>query len=60
MEYRQRLKNYKRIIIKVGTTSLTYENGKFNLRKMERFAKVLTDLRNRDIDVVLGRHSRRR
>lgn len=53
MEYRQRLKDYKRIIIKVGTTSLTYKNGKFNLQKMERFARVLTDLRNRDIDVVL-------
>ncbi len=53
MDYRERIQNYKRIIIKVGTTSLTYENGRFNLKKMERLARVLTDLRNRGIDVVL-------
>ena len=33
MNYRGKLKDFKRIVVKVGTTSLTYSNGKFNLKK---------------------------
>jgi len=47
------LSDYKRIVIKIGTTSLTYENGKMNLQQMERFAWVLTDLKNQGMDVIL-------
>ncbi|MDR1066011.1 MAG: glutamate 5-kinase [Clostridiales bacterium] len=43
----------KRIIIKIGTTSLTYPNGRINLRRIERIAWVLTDLRNQGKEVIL-------
>jgi glutamate 5-kinase len=50
---REELKFAKRIVIKIGTTSITYENGNINLRKMEQLAKILTDLRNSGKEVVL-------
>jgi len=51
--YRDRLRDYKRIAVKVGTTSLTYDNGCMNLKKIENLAWVLTDLKNRGKDVIL-------
>lgn len=53
MDYRDNLKNHKRIVIKVGTTSLTYPNGKMDLKRIERLAWVLSDLRNQGKDVIL-------
>ena len=32
---REALKNLKRVVVKVGTSTLTYENGKLNLRRIE-------------------------
>lgn len=46
-------KNCKRIVIKVGTATITYPNGSLNLKRMEELAWVLTDLRNRGMDVAL-------
>ena len=43
----------KRIVVKVGTSTLTYENGKINLRRVDTLCKVLSDLRNCGHDVVL-------
>lgn len=45
--------NLKRIVIKVGTSSLTYETGKINIRKIEELVRVVADLSNRGIQVVL-------
>lgn len=53
MDYRQQLKNHKRVIVKVGTTSLTYPNGALNLQQIEKFAWVLTDLHNQGKEVIL-------
>lgn len=44
---------YKRIIIKIGTNTITYPNGTLNLRLIERLSWVLTDLHNQGRDVVL-------
>ena len=52
MDY-SNFKNLKRIVIKVGTSSLTYETGKINIKKIERLVRVISDLRNRGIEVVL-------
>ncbi len=52
MDY-SRFKNLKRIVIKVGTSSLTYETGKINIKKLERLVRVISDLRNRGIEVAL-------
>jgi glutamate 5-kinase len=43
----------KRIVIKVGTSTLTYENGRMNLRRMETLCKVLSDLQNSGREIVL-------
>ncbi|MDF2588378.1 MAG: glutamate 5-kinase [Anaerocolumna sp.] len=48
------LKNKKRIVIKIGSSSLTHaETGSLNLSKMEKLVRVLTDLRNQGKDVIL-------
>ncbi len=45
--------SYKRVVIKIGTSTLTYQNSKINLKIMDRLARVLTDLRNQGLEVVL-------
>ena len=46
MNYRERLKDKKRIVIKIGSSSLTHsETGRLNLRKLEVLARELSDLR---------------
>lgn len=52
MDYK-RLTQVKRVVIKVGTSSLTYETGKLNIKKIESIVRVVSDLRNRGIEVVL-------
>ena len=42
MNYRERLKDKKRIVIKIGSSSLTHsETGRLNLRKLEVLAREL-------------------
>ena len=53
MTHRKYLKDKKKIVIKVGTSLLTYENGKINLQRMEKLVRVLADLSNSGRDVVL-------
>jgi len=54
MTLRQQLKDKKRIIVKVGTSSLTYmETGLTNLVKMERLVRELTNLHNQGKEVIL-------
>lgn len=43
----------KRIVFKVGTSTLTYETGKTNIRRMAKLAAVLADLHNSGLEVVL-------
>lgn len=45
--------NAKRVVIKVGTSTLTYENGRLNLRAVESLCKVLTDLQNSGKQMIL-------
>ena len=47
------LKNAKRIVVKVGTSTLTYETGKVNIRRMRKLVEVLSDLKNSGMEVVL-------
>lgn len=53
MDIRKRLKDYQRIVVKVGTSTLTYSNGKFNLQRIERLSWVLSDILNQGKEVVL-------
>jgi len=53
MEYRKILKNKKRIVVKIGTSSLSFENGRINFHRIEKLAEVLSTLRKKGIQVVL-------
>jgi glutamate 5-kinase len=53
MTHRKYLKNKKKIVVKVGTSLLAYENGKINLQRMEKLVRVLADLSNSGREVVL-------
>ncbi len=54
MDLREHLKDKKRIVIKIGSSSLTHpETGALNLTKMEVLIREITDLRNQGKDVVL-------
>jgi len=43
----------KRIVVKVGTSTLTYDNGKMNLGNIDRLCRSLSDLMNRGKEVLL-------
>ncbi|MDR1734326.1 MAG: glutamate 5-kinase [Oscillospiraceae bacterium] len=49
----QTIKDAKRIVFKVGTSTLTHPTMKPNLRRMQQLAAVLTDLHNAGREVIL-------
>lgn len=60
---RASLKQKKRIVVKVGSSSLVHEEtGLTDLFKLEQLVRILCDLRNQGKEVVLGflRSHRRR
>ena len=53
-DFRAALKEKKRIVIKIGSSSLTHpETGDLNLRKIEQLVRVLSDLRGQGREVIL-------
>lgn len=51
---RTEIKKAKRIVIKIGSSSLTHKETKdINYRKLEQLVRVLSDLRNQGLEVVL-------
>ncbi len=42
-----------RTVIKIGTSSITYENGKLNLKRIADLARVVSDLKNRGEEVII-------
>lgn len=53
LKMREPVRNAKRIVIKIGTSSLTHENGRLNLEKIEKLVRILTDLNNSGKEMVL-------
>lgn len=48
------LKDKKRIVVKIGTSTITHvDTGHLNLIKMEKLARVLTDIKNQNKEIVL-------
>lgn len=47
------LKDVKRLVVKVGTSTLTYDTGKTNIRRMHKLVSVLSDIVNSGIEVAL-------
>ncbi|MCH5265894.1 MAG: glutamate 5-kinase [Lachnospiraceae bacterium] len=51
---RTEIENIKRIVFKVGTSTLTHEEtGRLDLIKMEKFVRILTDLHNQGKEIVV-------
>lgn len=47
------MRSKKRIVVKVGTSSVTHPNGTINLRFIDKLCASLTDLKNEGNDVIL-------
>lgn len=50
---RDKISQAERIVIKVGTSTLTYDNGRINLRNMENLCRSVAGLMNRGKQVIL-------
>lgn len=46
-------KDNKRIVIKVGTSTLAHKTGKLNIRRVENLVKILADLSNSGKEIIL-------
>jgi glutamate 5-kinase len=50
---REHLKESQRIVIKVGTSTLTYDTGKINFTRIDKLARIISDLSNQGKEVIL-------
>lgn len=50
---KRNINNNRRIVLKIGTSSLTYPNGKLNLRQIEKLCQVTTNLQNSGKEVIV-------
>jgi len=46
-------KQAKRIVIKVGTSTLAHHTGRLNLRRVEHLVRVISDLKNSGLEIIL-------
>jgi glutamate 5-kinase len=53
MNSREKVKKANRIVVKVGTSTLTYENGNINLTRIEKLTRTLSDVMNSGKEVIL-------
>lgn len=53
MKTRNELRKCRRLVVKLGTSTLTHENGQLNLQQIEHLVRELADLHNQDIEVLL-------
>lgn len=47
------LKRSRRVVVKVGTSTLTYANGHLHLQRIEGLVREMADLHNRGLEVLL-------
>ena len=50
---RNEIKNAVRVVVKIGTSTLTYNNGKLNLFRIEKLVRELADLANQVKEIIL-------
>ncbi len=43
----------KRMAVKIGTSTLTYETGALNIRRVESLVKVLSDIKNAGVEIII-------
>lgn len=49
----KKISERKRIVVKVGTSTLTHKTGMLNIRRVEQLVKTLADLQNAGHEVIL-------
>lgn len=50
---REKLKTARRVVVKVGTSTITYENGRFNLTNLEHLCRSIANQMNQGREIVL-------
>lgn len=50
---REKIKNVKRLVVKIGTSSLILDNGQINLKNIDELAFTLSSLRHEGYEVIL-------
>lgn len=53
MNYRESLKDKQTIVVKIGTSSLTFPNGRLNLRRIEKLVEVIVTIHGSGKNIVL-------
>ena len=54
MNIREKMKKKKRIVVKIGSSSLVHKDtGELDYLKMEKLIRILSDIKNQDKDVIL-------
>lgn len=51
--FMRNMQEIRRVVVKIGSSSLTYDNGKLAFHKIEQLARSLADIHNGGRDVVL-------
>ena len=52
-DLRQQLQTAKRVVIKVGTSTITYENGRFNLTNLDHLCRSIANQKNQGREIIL-------
>lgn len=47
------IESKKRVVIKIGTSTLAHKTGRLNIRRMEKLVKVISDIQNSGKEVIL-------
>lgn len=47
------LSDAQRVVVKVGTSTLTHATGLLNIRRVEQLVRVLSDLKNAGKEIIL-------
>ena len=42
-----------RVVVKIGTSNITYPTGRLNIRHMEALCKVLSDIKNSGCELIV-------
>ncbi|MBP7401163.1 MAG: glutamate 5-kinase [Clostridia bacterium] len=50
---RDKIRSARRIVVKVGTSTITYDSGRMNLTNLDHLCRAIADLRNQGRQVIL-------
>ena len=42
-----------KIVVKIGTSTLAYPGGRLNIRHTEELCKIISDLKNSGIEIIM-------